>query len=138
MEQRDYLKDQVEEMGRVLGKVLADFLGLKNTGKVTEGIKLANQAFKSQLDIEPNLLLSLTKEELKQYCLARKLNATHLDHLSNYLQEVGEFNRNTDNEYGMKCLTTALLLLTLSDELSNSLSFERIERKNHLSTLLHS
>ena len=52
MEQRDLLKDQIEQLGKVLAKILPDFLGLKSEGQISQGIEITNHRLRSELDIE--------------------------------------------------------------------------------------
>jgi hypothetical protein len=37
MEQRDYLKKQIDQLGQVLGKIFSDLLGLKSNGQINGG-----------------------------------------------------------------------------------------------------
>ena len=43
MQQEDWLIRQINQLGRVLGKILSDLLGLKTQGRVSEGIEAAEQ-----------------------------------------------------------------------------------------------
>ena len=43
MEQRDYLKKQIDQLGKVLAKAFSDLLGLKNSGQINVGFELTNQ-----------------------------------------------------------------------------------------------
>lgn len=52
MEQRDYLQKQIDQLGRVLGKLLADLIGLKNQGEISEGIEIISQKLKDELDLD--------------------------------------------------------------------------------------
>ncbi len=52
MEQQDYLKRQIDQIGRILGKILADFIGFKIKGQINEGIEKTNQALKSEIDVD--------------------------------------------------------------------------------------
>ncbi len=82
MEQRDLLKDQIEQLRKVLAKVLSDFAGLKSKGNVALGIEVSNECLQSEIDIDIEKLINLTKQELKEYLKARKLTAEHLEILS--------------------------------------------------------
>lgn len=63
MEQQDYLKRQIDQLGRVLGKILTDFIGLKNKGQINNGIELARQTLKSELAIDIYELIEIQKDE---------------------------------------------------------------------------
>ena len=52
MEQRDFLQKQIDQLGRVLGKLLADLIGLQNQGEVSEGIEITSQKLKDELDLD--------------------------------------------------------------------------------------
>lgn len=52
MQQRDLLKDQIEQLGRTLGKVIAEFLGLKNQGDTTFALEQVIQNLKTALNFE--------------------------------------------------------------------------------------
>jgi len=51
MEQRDYLQREIEQLGRVLGKLLSDLLGLKSDGKVSDSIETTDQVLKDELNL---------------------------------------------------------------------------------------
>jgi hypothetical protein len=59
MEQEDYLKKQIDQLARILGKILTDMLGLKNQGQVGAGIEMSIQALKDELDIDIQELIEL-------------------------------------------------------------------------------
>jgi hypothetical protein len=59
MEERDYLKKQIDQLGRVLGNILSDLMGLKNQGNISQGIEITNQAVKSELDFDLEALLDI-------------------------------------------------------------------------------
>ncbi|MEM6524269.1 MAG: hypothetical protein AAF693_10770 [Bacteroidota bacterium] len=42
MEQRDLLRDQIEQVGKVLAKLLSDFPGLKSKGEAFQGMQITN------------------------------------------------------------------------------------------------
>ena len=61
---RDYLKKQIDELGRVLGKLLADLISLKTQEKAELGIEIVNQTLKTELDLDLPKILSLSEEEI--------------------------------------------------------------------------
>lgn len=134
MERRDLIKDQIEELGRVLGKILADFLGLKSKGNVEQGMEVANERFQSQLDIDINQLINLSKDQLKEYVKDRGLTDSHLETLSDYLKEVGLGT--SDSALNQVHLQKAIDLLDIADELTKTMSFERINKKSRLLNFL--
>ena len=49
---RDHLQKQIDQLGKVLAKVLADFLDLKDQEKIEEGIEMIRQSLITQLDLD--------------------------------------------------------------------------------------
>lgn len=136
MEQRDLIKDQIEQLGKVLAKILSDFLSLKSSGQFLNGIEVSNEQLKDKLDIDLSRLLKLKKTDLKKYVLDRKLNAGHVEVLSKYLEEIG-LNKIIKNKIeGSHYLKQTVILLELSDEISSTMSFERMNRKSRIEKVL--
>ncbi|GAA3560104.1 hypothetical protein [Snuella lapsa] len=129
MEQRDLLKDQIEQLGKVLAKILSDFLGLKSKGQGSQKIEITDQRLLSELDIDIKMLADFTKKELKNYFIARKFTANHLEILSDYLNETGKVENALNKEEVKIRLRIAVELLEIADEISNTLSLDRINKK---------
>lgn len=136
MEKRDLIKDQIEQFGRVLGKILADFLGLKSSGLVEQGIEVASEQLKSNFDIDIDELITLPIKELKRYLAERKISTGHVEILGKYLLEIGESKISNDKKKANLYLTRSLELLDLEDELSNTISFERQGLKSNIENML--
>lgn len=132
MEQRDLLKDQIEQLGKVLAQVLSNFLGLKSDGKASLGIEQSNHQLKDKLDLDIKELLTLSNEVLKDYLVQRHFNAEHLESLAEYLKQIAINESPANSNY----LSKAIELLDIADEISNSISFDRINQKNVLKALL--
>lgn len=136
MEQRDLLKDQIEQLGKVLAKILSDFLGFKSSGNVSQGIEISNQNLQSELDIDVEKLKALNKSELEKYFRERKLTEGHLELLSEYLKEVGIAKTRMDKNEATLCLQKAQEFLDIADEISKTMSFDRINKKREIENLL--
>jgi len=136
MEQRDLLKDQIEQLGKVLAEILSDFLGLKSKGSINEGIKISKERLQSELDIDIEKLITLNKTKLKEYVKNLKLSEGHLEILSEYLKEMGMVKNRANIGEAKLCLEKALELLDVADEISNTLSFDRINKKTKIENML--
>lgn len=134
MEQRDILKDQIEQLGRVLGQILSDFLKIKSKGDVEQGMEISNQRLQSELDIDIEKLISLSNDGLKEYLNTRKLNESHLEILSEYLIEHGKAK--TSKIEQELYFTKAIKLLDIADEVSKTVSFERMNKKDEIENVL--
>lgn len=101
MERRDYLEKQIEELGRVLAKILGEFWGLKNNGQAGRGIEHARQSLNEELDIDLDHLLACDKEKLSEIFSEKTTwNETNLDKLAELFFEIavtykeqGDFHR---------------------------------------------
>ena len=136
MEQRDLLKDQIEQLGKVLANILSDLLGLKSKGQTSQGIEVTNQRLQSELDIEIEKITTLTKKELKDYLKNRHLKAEHLEILSECLKEIGKGEIEKNKQATKVKLEKAIELLDIADEISKTMSFDRINKKNEIKNVL--
>lgn len=132
MEQRDLLKDQIEQLGKVLANILSDLLGLKSKGQTSQGIEATNQRLQGELDIDIEKITTLTKKELKDYLKNRHLRAEHLEILSECLKEIGKGKIEENKKDAKMKLEKAIELLDIADEISKTMSFDRINKKKEI------
>jgi hypothetical protein len=64
MEQEDYLKRQIDQLGLVLGKLLTVVSRLNSGGQVPAGIEMTDQTLKTELHLSLEELLSIPVERL--------------------------------------------------------------------------
>ncbi|MCB9223417.1 MAG: hypothetical protein R2780_15135 [Crocinitomicaceae bacterium] len=136
MEQRDLIKEQIEQLGRVLGKILSDFLNLKSEGKTSQGIEVSNERFKEELDIDIDVLRNLGKDELKNYFLNKKFTAEHIEKLADYFFELGTTEENVKEHLSSQYLLRSIDFLDLADSVSNTFSFERMNKKDRIKKII--
>ena len=134
MEQRDYLMVQIEQLGKVLATILSGFLGLKSKGQVSLGIEVTNERLQGELDIDMEKLVALNNMEVKEYLEKRKLRAEHIEGLSGYMKEIGM--EENDKTKASICLKKAIVLLDIADEISKTLSIDRVNKKKNMEKLL--
>ncbi len=79
MLQRDIIKDQIEQLGRVLAKVMGKFFGFKDAGNVQEGITVSKEELIAELDFDVEAVVKLTDEELRQFLVDRLYSAGQID-----------------------------------------------------------
>jgi len=130
MEQRDLLKEQIEQLGRAIGKVITGFLGLKADGNVQKGIDITNQQFKSELDIDIERLLSLNKPELTDYLLTKNIGETSIVQLAEYVEMIGESQ--TDNAAKAGAFNSAVNLYEIANAQSATFDMNRQFKINEL------
>ncbi len=136
MEQRDLIKDQIEQLGKVLGKLLADFLKMKSTGNVSQGIEIVDQQLDSTLDLSLEAVLTRPKRELKEHFLNRNTTAEQLETLSDLLKAVGESKLEHHPGEARNLLLKAGELLDIADEITATASFIRMDKKGIIDALL--
>lgn len=76
MEQRDLIKDQLEIFGKALSKVLGNFLSLKNAPNSDLAFEQTNQQLKTELDIDVDLILEISPQQLTSYLLEKNTSST--------------------------------------------------------------
>ncbi len=136
MQQRDLLKDPIEQLGRVLGKIIAGWLDLKLQGRLGAGIEWSVQNLKEQLDIDVEELMELRESDLLAYLEERNLIGAHAETIADFLRDIGTLNLPTDPEKGKKYLNNAIDLYETANQLSNTLSLERIQKKIEVEEML--
>ncbi len=135
MERRDLIKDQIEQMAKILGMILSDFLGLKSTGDIEEAIQTTNERFQGELDLDIEKILALDIDELSTYLTSKELHASHLEILATYLTEIGISK--LDEAEKVNYLNKAITLLDLADAMSKTFSFQRMNQRERIQDLLN-
>ena len=79
MEQRDYIKRQIEQIGILLGRMLSTLIGLRSGGDTGSAIQQICGELKDELDIDIDSLASADTEiMIKDFCRPRVLIMTCL------------------------------------------------------------
>lgn len=98
MEQRDYLKKQIDQFGKVLGKIYSDLLGLKNDGQIFAVFERTNQALKNELDFDIQDILNTPTDRLLDTLIEqKKISNDNLDKLAEIFLLIAD-NRPGDNK----------------------------------------
>ena len=107
MEQQDHLKKQIDQLGRVLGKILSDLLGLKNQGQINDGIEITNKALKGELDLDMQALIDIqTDDFINTLKIEKNFNNENLDKLADILLLIADNKQDKDKKMLYeKCLT---------------------------------
>ena len=96
MPQYDYLKNQIDEIGRFLAQLVADFLKMKKGGEQIEAVAMVENSLKENLDLSLDNLIQLSAEEpialLKPDSTASFI---YLDHLAKILFHIGSVEKDT-------------------------------------------
>ncbi len=123
MIQRDIIQQQIEQLGRALGKIITGFLGLKSQGKVALGFEIANKQFNQALDIDIDQLLKMDKALLTDYLKDKHFTSSHLAEIAEYVEVLGDHQ--SDNAAKTNAFGTALNLMELANEQSDVFDMNR-------------
>ena len=132
MEQRDFLKLQIEQQGRALGQLFARFLGLKSQGNAEEAIEITNESLRTEFNVDIDQLLSLSPSDLNDYLTQRKLTGESLMPLADYLMALAEISWPTQQSRAVVMYRRVLLLYAIMDASADSYSLSRFEKEQHI------
>jgi hypothetical protein len=128
MQQEDWLIRQINQLGRALGKILADLLGLKALGRVSEGIETADKNLISELDLNMDALTAIPTELfIKTLQEGKQFSNDMLEMLADiFLIIAEEFEQSgKDEEKKKKLYERSLTIYEYLDKTSATYSFER-------------
>jgi hypothetical protein len=128
MQQEDWLIRQINQLGRVLGKILADLLGLKTRGQLSEGIEAAEQTLKNELDLNIDVLITIPAEEfIKSLQEGQNFSDENLDNLADIFFLIAEEpdQKGLDNEKKKKLYERSLTIYQYLDNKGTTYSFDR-------------
>ncbi len=136
MEQRDLLRDEIEQISKVIAQIVANLLGLKSKGSIMQGIEITNEQLKTELNIDIEALLQLDKTALQAYLAEQNITYHHYEALASYLKEAGLSKMTHQPTKAITYLSKSLELLILVDEISSSISFERSNEQSAIAKCL--
>jgi len=137
MLKRDYIMDQIEQMGKAISALLSGFLGMKSEGKAAIGLDITNRKLKDDLDIDVNLILKLPENDLRNYLEERKLVQYHLDKIAFYFLEIGESKLDENDTSAKNYLIKAKQLMDLAAEFTKTTSLEQLNLLKKIGDLLN-
>ena len=138
MERRDYLEIQIEQLGRVLSKLILGFLGIKNQSVSNEILEQTNSSLKEYFGFDLSDLSKLSIQDFIRIIQNnRSLNIENLDKLSNFIELFAEMK--PENEK-IILLQKSLAVIDYIDKKESIYSLERQMKKvkinNNLDLLL--
>ena len=128
MQQEDYIKRQIDQLGRVLGKILADLMGLKARRQASLEIESVSQALKTELGLTiDDLTLIPTDSFLTTLLDAKKFSDNNFEQLAEIMFLIAEeLNiKNTDVGKMKQLYERALIIFEILDKTSSTYSFDR-------------
>ncbi len=132
MFQEDYLLRQINQLARALGKLVFDFMGIKNTGLIEEYHQVADKILKEEIDYNLTELLEIPDDEFVSHLLRKDgFNDANLNLLADLFYEMGSYLAKKE---ALPYLKKALILYQYVENHDSTYSFER--RKKIEDTIL--
>lgn len=137
-ERRDFLKKQIDQLGRVLGKMLADLLGLKQQGQVSEGLKMVDETMQRVLSLNLVSLVAVNPKELVGWLQQEHhFQPEHLATMADILYEAAQAHLLQKDEQTARALwERALAIYEHLEATEPTFSLERHYRIEQLKSLL--
>lgn len=135
MEQRDFIKDEIERIGQAIGRLIAQLIGTDgNNLPPAQWRATISEALTEDLGLSLDQLLDHSRESLLELVDERQLTPTHIEQLGDLFAEWAGTERETAVRANLG--KRALMLYDLSGELSANFSFTRAEKEAHLVAFL--
>jgi len=134
MEKRDYLMQQIEQLGQVLAQMLAFLLGIKNKGEAVLSIEEVRQTYRDQLDISLELIQETPAVNIIEVLTSKvKHMDSHLDKMGDILQETADiYLRAGDEQTARELYEKTLVIFEHLQASGKSFSMERMTKIEQL------
>jgi hypothetical protein len=138
MEKRDYLIQQIEQLGQVLARMLSFLLGIKNKGEAAFRLEEIRKTYRDQLDLSIELVLETPAENLIEMLTGKvEFLDSHLDKMGDILKETADlYHLAGEEEYAPELYAKALLIYEHLQASGNAFSMERMNKITELKTIL--
>lgn len=137
MAQEDRLKKQIEELARVLGKVLANFLR-RNGGSVSDPMESTAQQVKGETDLDLEKLILVPSEEfIKTITSETNLKKDHLEIVADIFFQAGKvYISQGKEEKGRELYRKSIILLQHMTEIDKTYNKVREDKIMEIKMLL--
>lgn len=127
MIQRDFIKRQLEELGRAIGKIISDILKLKEIGKLDEGIVIAQETLESTFGLNIENILSIPSVNFVETLIEeKKYSSVHLNYLGDVLFTTAElFEQKGEKKRSKELYQRVLIIFNYIDQTEKTFSLER-------------
>lgn len=127
MIQRDFIKRQLEELGRAIGKVISEILKLKELGKLDEGIVMTQKTLESTFDLDIENILSLPLNNFVETLIKeKKYSPVHLNYLGDVLFIAAElYDQKGEKKRSKELYQRVLVIFNYIDQTEKTFSLER-------------
>jgi hypothetical protein len=135
---KDYIMLQIEQFARALGKAFFSLIGLKKQGRVSESIEFTSRSLISELDIDLDHLVTLSKDELIGTLTSTAgFDHANMDRLAKILMQTGDsYYTLNDTDRGKRFSQASLFIYEYLEEQDKTYSIDRREKIEKLKKLV--
>ncbi|MBW8334634.1 MAG: hypothetical protein K0M40_21645 [Prolixibacteraceae bacterium] len=138
MAQRDYLMQQLEEMGYFLSGLLRRFLKLKEENREEEITSVLRDSLQEKLSFSIDEAIVLKDDDFLKLIKEQVKTENHLETMAELLLVTGKSIHSFVSPVRLSYLQKSLLLYTHLQETSTSFSFERKDKILEIQQILRS
>ena len=128
MQRQDYIIKQIDQLGKVLSKLLADVLGLKHDLKITEADSIVNSVFEKELGFNFYAFLAIKDAEFITFLIFNKFDLASMEELANLFFEIG--TSSTEKEKQTNCFSKAKIIYNYLNTERKTFSFDFMTKLN--------
>ncbi len=139
MEKRDYLMDQIEQLGQALAMIYSKLMGFRDQGKVPEAIEMTSLSLKTELNIDLDELSAIPGEDfvirMKE---DKKFNYSNLELLADILLHIANDIHSSypDSKQDLNLYDKCLKVYKYLNDRDLTYSFERQAKIERIESLL--
>lgn len=138
MPQRDYLMQQIEEMGYFLASLIRRVMKLKDEKQEDKITGALHEAIQEKLSFSIDEAIAIENEDFMNLMKTHFTNESQLEKMAELLMLTGKSIRPTLSPERLNYLEKSFLLYTQLQETSSSFSFERRDKIMEIDYLLRS
>jgi len=128
MLQRDVVKDQIEQLGKVLAQITSKFMDINSAGFIVEAIEETSNSLEGELDLNLTELLSMDESSLSLLFKNQIWTDNQLDQLAELLILIGSELKESGRDGGETYYSTAINMLYIANDYSETFSLSRMDK----------
>jgi hypothetical protein len=140
LQEEDWFIRQISQLGRVLGKILADLLGLKEQGRISEGIDAAKLTLLTKVDMNIDELADLPAERFIEIMKERRqMNNEDFEKLADIFFLISEelYGTAKDAEMKIKLSEKALIVFEYLNKAGSTYSLDRQNKIREIKIIMN-
>jgi len=124
MEQQDYLKKQIDQLGKVLSELISNLFGQSITGRENEIISIAAKTLKTEIGKDINELLEIPQDSfIERLKSLRNINDNNLNTLAELFFSIAFICFENETKY--KLFNSALTIYEYLDKIDSTYNLDR-------------